>query len=189
MKYRIAVFLSVMFFSVAIEVKEIEAKESEVKDKFTTASLVEEVNIYHEYMDIVFVDDDVQTIQTPHDVEYLEYRYRFVDINFDGYQDLVIDDNLGANQMSEIFLYHPAEQLFSESADWEINGLVVNAKRKLICGFYNISASQQEIHVLEKSAWAEHVVFDHERNHGESQLTGKTISQEAFQAIKNRCMH
>lgn len=179
MKYRIAAFLSMMIFSTLID----------AKVKVSTETLVEEVNIYHEYMDIVFVNDDVQTIQATHDVEYLDYSYRFVDINFDGYQDLVIDDDPGANQMSEIFLYHPAEQLFSEAADWEINGMVVNAKRQLVCGFYKTDETHQEVQVLEKGAWVEHVTYDNTKNQGKSELTQKMMNRKSYEALKKRCMH
>lgn len=152
-------------------------------------ALVRSVEIGEHAVSVQFADGRMQSIPVPHEIEYLDYSARFLDINFDGHPDLVIDDNLGANQLSEVFLYHPKARLFSQEADWKMNGLHLNPRRKLVCGLHRISNTQYEIQILTKNGSFQHVTFDYERNAGTSEMTRQSLSQEVFEALKQRCLN
>ncbi|MDO6705828.1 hypothetical protein [Photobacterium sp. 1_MG-2023] len=152
-------------------------------------ALVRSVEIGEHAVSVQFSDGRMQSIPVPHEVEFLDYSARFLDINFDGHSDLVIDDNLGANQFSEVFLFHPKARLFSQEADWEMNGLHLNPRRKLVCGRHRISNTQYEIQILKKGGSLQHVTFDYERNIGTSGMTRQSISREVFEALEQRCLN
>ncbi|MGB7996755.1 MAG: hypothetical protein WCF45_11590, partial [Photobacterium halotolerans] len=67
-----------------------------------SVALVRSVEIGDHAVSVQFADGRMQSIPVPHEIESLDYSARFLDINFDGHPDLVIDDNLGANQLSEV---------------------------------------------------------------------------------------
>ncbi|WP_027250871.1 XAC2610-related protein [Photobacterium halotolerans] len=152
-------------------------------------ALVRSVEIGEHAVSVQFADGRMQSIPVPHEIEYLDYSARFLDINFDGHPDLAIDDNLGANQLSEVFLYHPKARLFSQEADWKMNGLHLNPRRKLVCGLHSISNTQYEIQILTKNGRIEHVIFDYERNAGTSEMTRQSLNRDVFEALEQRCLN
>lgn len=75
---------------------------------------VESVSFDTERIVVNFSNGKYQEIESPVEPEFLDYRYNIIDVNFDGFKDLVVSEINGINSLSFVYLYDSNKNRFND---------------------------------------------------------------------------
>lgn len=142
----------------------------------------------------------IQTINyTYNDTFMLIKHFDFTDINFDGYNDIVILAGLTANRGQlyyEVYLWYPKKNQFihtSEISD-SMPNLYIDAEKKLLYSFYMMNDGRNEYHIfkfeddhfIEKDCLQEFVyIFDYPVYLYENENFGKNCNFKTVQDLSD----
>ncbi len=99
--------------------------------KFVAATVLGQYLVLYKYIDTayirIFYSDDAG-------MNPLNVKVKFMDINFDGYNDVLICDRQGVwgNEFSTTFLYNKASQTFNRTSFLDLRNLTLDKKNKFL---------------------------------------------------------
>lgn len=77
---------------------------------------------------------------------FLDYNYKLVDVNFDGFEDLIIKELNDSNSSDAVFLYENQLGKFSENSFINGESLFLNEKEQFLCV---ISKNKESIDIVQ----------------------------------------